>query len=215
MDGNWSTIIANTTEWFGVGVFALSGALVAARKGMDPFGFALLATVTGIGGGSVRDMLLGVPVFWIGDPADVLVCVAVAGFTFALGSRIPGLLSVPRAMRLLLWADGTGLAIFAVTGTAKALAAGAHPVTATMLGALTASFGGIIRDILAGQTPLVLHREIYVTAAFVGAAVFVACLGVGLPAPGAGLVGFLCGFTLRGLAIARDWSLPAFKAGAG
>jgi uncharacterized membrane protein YeiH len=215
MASDWGEILSNAAEWLGVGVFALTGALVAARKGMDPFGFALLATVTGIGGGSVRDMLLGLPVFWIGDPADVLVCVAVAALTFALGSRVPGLLSAPRARRLLLWADGMGLAIFAVTGTAKALAAGAHPLTATMLGALTASFGGIIRDILAGQTPLVLHREIYVTAAFVGAAVFVAAITVGIPGPAAGLAGFLCGFVLRALAIARDWSLPAFKAGSG
>lgn len=211
MTGGWGELFSNAAGWLGVGVFALTGALVAARKGMDPFGFALLATVTGIGGGSVRDMLLGQPVFWIRNPADVLVCVAVAGLTFALGSRVPGLLSAPRARRLLLWADGMGLAIFAVTGTAKALAAGAHPFTAAMLGALTASFGGIIRDILAGQTPLVLHREIYVTAAFLGAAAYVGATGLGLPAPLAGLVGFSCGFALRALAIARDWSLPAFK----
>jgi uncharacterized membrane protein YeiH len=204
--------LSNAAEWLGVGVFALTGALVAARKGMDPFGFALLATVTGIGGGSVRDMLLGVPVFWVGEPTDVLVCVGVAVLTFLLGRRVPGLVSVPRARRVLIWADGMGLAIFAVTGTAKALAAGAHPIAATMLGAMTASFGGIIRDILAGETPLVLHREIYVTAAFAGAAVYVAALQVGLPHPAAGMVGFLTGFTLRALAIARDWSLPAFKA---
>ena len=202
--------LSNLVEWIGVGVFALTGSLVAARKGMDPFGFALLATVTGIGGGSIRDMLLGVPVFWIQDPTDVLVCVAVAGFTFVAGSRVPGLMATVRANDLLLWADGAGLAIFAVTGTAKAFAAGAHPITAVMLGALTASFGGIIRDILANDVPLVLHREIYVTAAFAGAAVYAACLMVGLPSPAAGLVGISAGFSLRGLAIARDWSLPAF-----
>jgi uncharacterized membrane protein YeiH len=205
-------LLSNAAEWTGVGVFALTGALVAARKGMDPFGFALLATVTGIGGGSVRDMLLGVPVFWVGEPTDVLVCIGVAVLTFLLGRHVPALDSVPRARRVLLWADGMGLAIFAVTGTAKALASGAHPLAATMLGAMTASFGGIIRDILAGETPLVLHREIYVTAAFAGAAVYVACLQVGLPPPAAGIVGFLMGFTLRALAIARDWSLPSFKA---
>jgi uncharacterized membrane protein YeiH len=204
--------LSNAAGWTGVGVFALTGALVAARKGMDPFGFALLATVTGIGGGSVRDMLLGLPVFWVGDPTDVIICVGVAGLTYLLGRRVPGLLSIPRGRRALLWADGMGLAIFSVTGTAKALAAGAHPFAAMMLGAMTASFGGIIRDILAGQTPLVLHREIYVTAAFVGAAVFTAALSVGMPPAAAGLAGFLTGFTLRAHAIARDWSLPAFKA---
>ncbi len=201
-------ILSNAAEWVGVGVFALTGALVAARKGMDPFGFALLATVTGIGGGSLRDMLLGEPVFWVGEPTDVLICIGVAALTFLLGR---GLETVSRARRVLLWADGMGLAIFAVTGTAKALAAGAHPLAATMLGAMTASFGGIIRDILAGQTPLVLHREIYVTAAFAGAGVYVAMLRMGLPPPAAGLAGLLAGFSLRALAIARDWSLPAFK----
>jgi uncharacterized membrane protein YeiH len=207
--GDTLSIVA---EWIGVGVFALTGALVAARKGMDPFGFALLATVTGIGGGSLRDMLLGVPVFWVGEPTDVLVCVAVAVLTFLLGRRIPWLDTVPRARRVLLWADGMGLAIFAVTGTAKALASGAHPMAAMMLGAMTASFGGIIRDILAGQPPLVLHREIYVTAAFAGAGAYVAALRMGMPPPAAGVAGFAAGFTLRALAIARDWSLPTFKA---
>jgi uncharacterized membrane protein YeiH len=206
-------ILADAAEWLGVGVFALTGALVAARKGMDPFGFALLATVTGIGGGSVRDMLLGQPVFWVGDPSDVLICVGVATATFLIGSRIPAGAGMMRPRSLLLWADALGLAIFAVTGAAKAMASGAHPFTAVVLGTLTASFGGIIRDILAGEVPLVLHREIYVTAAFTGGGVFVACLMVGLPAPAAGLVGFLAGFTLRALAISRDWSLPAFKPG--
>ena len=94
-------------EWVGVGVFALTGALVAARKSMDPFGFALLATVTGIGGGSVRDMLLGVPVFWVQDPSDVIICIAMGSFTLA-GSRIPGLMSSLHPRSVLLWADALG-----------------------------------------------------------------------------------------------------------
>src|SRR3954451_14624233 len=101
-------------EWVGVGVFALTGALVAARKSMDPFGFALLATVTGIGGGSVRDMLLGVPVFWVRNPADVLICICVGIAAYVSGNRIPGLSGGKAPRRLLLWADALGLAIFAV-----------------------------------------------------------------------------------------------------
>jgi uncharacterized membrane protein YeiH len=204
-------VLADAAGWIGVGVFALTGALVAARKGMDPFGFALLGTVTGIGGGSVRDMLLAQPVSWVHDPTAVLVCVGVSVLTFILGTRLPELTGGTSRRALLLWADALGLAIFAVTGTAKALSVGAHPFTAIVLGTLTASFGGIIRDILAGEIPLVLHKEIYVTAAFAGAAVFALCLMVGLPLPAAGVVGFVAGFTLRGLAIARDWSLPAYK----
>ena len=148
-------------EWLGIAVFVLSGALKAARKHMDPFGFSLLATVTGIGGGTLRDVLLGLPVFWIKDPSDLLVCIGVGIAVFAAGSLWPGFVSAVTRQRLLFWADAVGLSIFAVIGASRALLAGAHPFTAIVLGTLTASFGGIIRDILAGDAPLVLHREIY------------------------------------------------------
>ncbi len=197
-------------EAFGVAVFALTGALVAARRGMDPFGFALLATVTGVGGGTLRDLLLGVrPVFWVTDPADVLVCLAVAAGTFLLGPRRVTALEGGRRGRLLLWADALGLALFAVMGAQKAMAAGAAGLTAVALGTVTATFGGIIRDLLAGATPLVLRQEIYVTAAALGAAIFVVARMGGLEA-GAALLGFAGGFGLRALAIVRGWSLPAF-----
>ena len=130
-------------------------------------------------------MLLAQPVSWVHDPTAVLVCVGVSVLTFVLGPRLPGVMAGARPGTLLLWADALGLAIFAVTGTAKAFAVGAHPFTAVVLGTLTASFGGIIRDILAGDVPLVLHREIYVTAAFAGGAVF-AGLPDGGPAAGRG-----------------------------
>ncbi|MCP8938061.1 trimeric intracellular cation channel family protein [Alsobacter sp. SYSU M60028] len=198
-------------EYVGVGVFALTGAIVAARKGMDPFGFALLATVTGVGGGSVRDMLLGVPVFWVHEPVDLAVCLGVGLLTYLAGSRIPGAMTGQRPRTALLWADALGLAIFSTTGALKALSNGAHPFAAVVLGTLTASFGGIIRDILAGDVPLVLHREIYVTAAVVGAAVFVLGLGAGLPPALAAGFSILAAFTLRGFAIQRDWSLPPFR----
>lgn len=204
-------LLADWAEWIGVAVFALTGALVAARKGMDPFGFAMLATVTGIGGGTMRDVLLGLPVFWIREPTDPLICIAVGVATYLFGSQAGGLSSALKRNRLLIWADAVGLSIFAVTGTAKALGSGAHAVTAIVLGTLTASFGGMIRDILAGDVPLVLHREIYVTAAAVGAAVFVAIAGVGVPAAVAGAFGMIAAFALRALAIAYDWSLPPFR----
>ncbi len=117
-----------------------------------------------------------------------------------------------RPRTLLLWADALGLAIFAVTGAQKAFWFGAHPITAVVLGTLTASFGGIIRDILAGEVPLVLRKEIYVTAAFLGSAAFSVCVVLGLGYAMAGIVGFTAGFGLRALAILRDWSLPAFAA---
>ncbi|NIX75992.1 trimeric intracellular cation channel family protein [Microvirga sp. c23x22] len=184
---------------------------MAARKGMDPFGFALLATLTGVGGGTVRDVLIGIkPVFWVGDPTDVLVCLLVAELVFALGPERVARIEGGRRGRVLLWADAVGLALFAVMGTGKALTAGVPALSAIALGTVTATFGGIIRDIFAGTTPLVLRQEIYVTAAALGAAVMVALGSLGLdPFLSAGC-GFAAGFTLRALALLRGWSLPAF-----
>jgi uncharacterized membrane protein YeiH len=198
-------------EAIGVAVFALTGALIAARKGMDPFGFALLATVTGVGGGTIRDLLIGIqPVSWVIDPRDVLIAIGVGAFLFLLGPRrVAALEDGPRG-RLLLWADALGLALFTVIGTHKALDAGAPAISAVVLGTVTATFGGIIRDILAGTTPLVLRQEIYVTAAALGAAFLVAGVAAGLAPVTAGLIGFVAAFALRALAILRHWSLPTF-----
>lgn len=206
-----SLVAPLSVETVGVAVFALSGALVAARRGMDPFGFALLATATGVGGGTLRDLLLGNrPVFWVGDPTDVVVCLVVAGLTFCLGPRRIGIFDGGKRGLALLWADALGLALFAVVGTAKALVVGAPALSAIVLGTVTATFGGIIRDILAGTTPLVLRQEIYVTAAALGAGVMVGLKATGLDPLTCAISGFAAAFVLRALAILRGWSLPAF-----
>jgi uncharacterized membrane protein YeiH len=193
-------------ELIGVAVFALTGALVAARKGMDPFGFALLGTVTGIGGGTLRDLLLGVsPVGWIADPTAAMVCVGVSLLAFLLAGRV----EAAGRGRALLWADAVGLALFAVTGTAKALNADVPLFSAVVLGVMSATFGGILRDVIAGDVPLVLRRDIYVTAALAGASVYVLMLMVLAPVPAA-LCGFLAGFVVRAGAIVYGWSLPAY-----
>ena len=198
-------------EGFGVAVFALTGALVAARRGMDPFGFALLATVTGIGGGTLRDLLLGVtPVFWLTDPRDALICVLVAGGFFALGPARLASLEGGHRGRLLLWADAIGLALFAVIGAEKASAQGVGILPAIILGTVTATFGGILRDVLAGVVPLVLRREVYVTAAALGATVAVLAREAGLDPSLAGLLGFVAAFGLRAVAIVTGLSLPAY-----
>jgi uncharacterized membrane protein YeiH len=200
-------------ETIGVAVFALTGALMAARKGMDAFGFALLATLTGVGGGTLRDLLIGTrPVFWVGDPSDVLVCIIVAELVFALGPKRVAAMEGGRQGRVLLWGDALGLALFAVMGTSKALAAGVPALSAIALGTITAAFGGIIRDIFAGTTPLVLRQEIYVTAATLGAAVMVGLQALGLDPVVSTGAGFAAAFSLRALAILRGWSLPAFPA---
>jgi len=189
-----------------VALFAVTGALAASRKEMDIFGFFLLGTVTGIGGGTVRDVLLGqVSVVWIHDPTYVLVCVVASGLTFFSAHLVASRYIV------ILWLDALGLALFAVMGADKALSVGAHPVTAIVLGMITATFGGIIRDVLANETSLLLKEEIYVTAAFIGAASFVA-LSLFLPQSRLPLiVGFLLCFAIRGLALRFGWKLPGYK----
>ncbi len=203
------TILALVGQ-IGLVAFALTGALTAARKGMDPFGFMLLAAVTGVGGGALRDMLLGVRVAWVAAPQPLLLCVATGAATFALGRLVPGFVPLLERRHTLLWADAAGLAIFAVAGAERALAAGAHWTSAIVLGAMTATFGGVVRDVLAGDTPLILHREIYVTAAALGAASFVALRALGLDPATATLLAAGAAFALRALAIAFDWSLPGF-----
>ncbi len=193
-------------DWLGVVVFAISGALVASRKQMDIVGFALLGTVTGIGGGTLRDVLLDRgPVFWVQEPAYLIVCVIVSGLVFAT-AHIP-----QSRYRVLLWFDALGLALFAVTGAERALLAGAGPVVAVAMGVVTATFGGIIRDVLGSESPVVLSREVYVTAALIGAIVFVGLTGLGLPREVALGGGLIAGLLVRGTALWRGWSLPRYR----
>jgi uncharacterized membrane protein YeiH len=198
--------LTSVLDWLGVAVFATTGALVASRKEMDAIGFALLGTVTGIGGGTFRDILLGaLPVFWINQPAYVLVCVAVSIAVFFTAH-------VPQSRyRLLLWLDAVGLALFAVAGAEHGLAAGAGPVVAVLMGVVTATFGGIIRDVLGGESPVMLRREIYATAALVGAAIFIALFGAGISRDAAMVCGFLAGLGARGAALYWNWSLPRYR----
>lgn len=196
-------------EAAGVVVFALTGALVAARKRMDPFGFILLATVTGVGGGTLRDLLLDQRVFWIEAPSDVLLCSAVALTAWAIAYFKPGTLDGWGAKRLLIWADAAGLALFAVVGAQKGLAAGVPIPSAIAFGAMTATFGGIIRDIIAGDRPMVLwSRDFYVTAAAAGAGATVLLSHLGLSTPLVMLGGVVAGFGLRAGSIMFGWSFP-------
>lgn len=200
--------VQQAIELMGVGVFALTGALVAARKSMDPFGFIMLGTVTGIGGGTLRDLLIGAtPISWIFDPTAVLVCAAVSLTAFFTAH----LFESASRTRILLWADAVGLALFAVSGTERGFAAGAPAVSAVLLGVVTATFGGIIRDVMAGDVPLVLKRDIYVTAALAGAVVFALTAAV-VPPPLPALFGFAVAFVTRGLAISHGLSMPQYGA---
>jgi len=154
-------------DLFGVAVFATTGALAAGRKRMDVLGVVVLALVTALGGGTFRDLTLGAgPVFWVVNPAYILVGSATAIVIFLLVRyyRIP--------QDVLSVADAFGLAVFTVVGTEKALALDTHVVIAVVMGVMTGVVGGIIRDMLAGDIPLILRKEIYATASICGSIVF-------------------------------------------
>lgn len=198
-------LVIELLDYFGVVVFAVSGALAAARARMDVVGFALLGVVTGIGGGSLRDMLLGrLPVFWIDQPQYIVLCVVAAVLTFF---SVPVIAS---RLRLLLWADALGLALFAVLGAQTALAGGAPLIIAALLGVVSATFGGILRDIICRETPLILLKEIYVTAALAGSLLYVCLIELAVQPGIAAVAGFVTTFGVRGLALVYHLSLPAF-----
>lgn len=192
-------------DYLGVAAFAASGALVASRKEMDLVGFTLLAVVTGIGGGTLRDLLIGVPVFWIARPDYLLIC-----FVMALAAFFTAHLVASR-YKVLLWCDAAGLALFAVIGAETALLAGTGPFVALVMGMITATFGGVIRDMLGAEEPVILSREIYATAALAGAGGFVLLDALGLPRDAALIAALIIGFAIRGLAITRGWSLPRYR----
>jgi uncharacterized membrane protein YeiH len=190
----------------GVAVFAVTGALVASRKQMDVVGFALLATVTGIGGGTLRDLILGLPVFWVQKPIYLGICFVVAILVF-FTAHIP-----QSRYRLLLQLDAVGLSFFCVVGADIALAAGVGYIVVVVMGVMTATFGGVIRDILGGEVPIILRKEIYATAALAGAGSFAALTAAGAPGLVAALSGFAACFVIRALALSRGWSLPPYRA---
>jgi uncharacterized membrane protein YeiH len=191
-------------DYFGIAVFAISGALVAAERRLDFVTFIFFAVVTGVGGGTLRDLLIGAPVFWVQSNATLLICI-VAALLVWVGRRRRF------AGRALLWFDAAGLAAYSAYGAAKALGYGVAPVPAFVMGVATACAGGIIRDILAHEPSILLRREIYITAAALAAGLFVALtlLGAGLWIAAA--IAIAAGFALRGGAILRGWSLPPYR----
>jgi uncharacterized membrane protein YeiH len=155
-------------DLFGVAVFAITGSLAAGEKHMDLFGVVVLALATALGGGTLRDLILGAyPVFWISDPTYIFVGTAAAIAIFVLARFIR-----PPA-KALKFADAFGLAIFTVIGTEKAISLGVPGSISAIMGVMTGVAGGIIRDMLSGEIPMVLKAEIYATASLCGAIIFV------------------------------------------
>lgn len=188
----------------GIAVFATSGALAAARMRQTLVTFAFFAAITGIGGGTVRDLLIGAPVFWMQDSTLIAVCLGVA-----LAVWLTPLTWWPD--RAIDWFDALGLAAYSVFGAAKALAYGVPPLPAAIMGVVTASFGGIVRDVLAGVPSIIIRPELYVTAAALSAGSYVVLQAAGLHALLAAVIAFALGFALRALAIVKRLHLPGYK----
>ena len=191
-------------DYFGIAVFAISGALVAAERRTDFVTFVFFAVATGIGGGTLRDLLIGAPVFWVQNNGTLVICIAAALLVwFIRRRRFTG--------EALLWFDAAGMAAYASYGAAKALGFGVAPVPAFAMGVLTACVGGIIRDVLAGEPSVLMRRELYVTPAALSAGLFVGLTLAGVGVWVAAVVATVAGFALRGGAIARGWSLPHYR----
>jgi uncharacterized membrane protein YeiH len=193
-------------DLFGVIVFAFSGALMAGRYQLDPFGVMVLSAVTAIGGGTIRDVILQTPVFWVKNPVYLYVILATAALTIIF-IRCPK--RIPK--RLLLVSDAFGLALFAVLGTEKALSLGAAVPVAIVMGTMSGVAGGMIRDVLCNVIPMILRKEIYATAAILGGTLYTLLLYFDLPQHIAIIGSILGTLSLRLAAIYWRITLPAFN----
>ena len=198
------TPLLDVLDIVGVAIFALSGALLAAKERQTFVTMVFFALFTGVGGGTVRDLLIDAPVFWIRDPWIALVCFSTALLAWFTPTRWwDG--------KLLEYADGLGLTAYAVLGAAKALSYGVPPVPAVMMGVVTGCVGGIIRDVVAGRPSIIMGPELYVTAAAFSALLCVLGDALGLPREPVWIVAGLAGFILRAAAIRFKLGLPAYS----
>ena len=205
---HWLPAIAPWLDLAGIVVFAASGALAAARRGQTMVTLTFFALITGVGGGTVRDLLIGAPVFWIHDSRAAAACLIVA----------VALWVTPAAWwrgQALDWFDAVGLAAYAVFGAAKAIGYGVPPVPAFLMGVVTACVGGIIRDVLAGVPSILMRPEIYVTAAALASGAYVVMEKLGVAPVVAAPLAAIAGFSLRAAAIRWRLGLPAYRGGEG
>nr|WP_155144750.1 trimeric intracellular cation channel family protein [Roseibium sp. RKSG952] len=191
-------------DYLGVAVFAFSGAIVASRKRLDFIAFLFFATLTGIGGGTLRDLILGVPVFWAHSNGYLLVCFGVSIIVWFFAHVVEAL------GKPLRWADAVGLSAYSVMGAAKALSVNETVSVSILMGVATATFGGVLRDVIASEPSAVIKQEIYVSAAFAGAGGFVLLSHLGSNGWLAALIAGAIAFALRGGAIHFGWHLPVY-----
>jgi len=192
-------------ELSAVAVCAVSGVLEAGRKEIDLLGVVVVALVAALGGGTLRDLLLGAPVFWIADQTYLYAAVAAGVLTF-FAARI---VRLPR--NLFIIPDAAGLALFAVLGTQKALALGAPWLVASLMGVITGVFGGVMRDVLCNEAPLIFTGTLYATAAWAGALLLVLLAYFGVDPSLASLAAIVLIFTVRVVALRWNIGLPRFS----
>lgn len=199
-------ILTPVLDWLdlaGVAIFALTGALVAAKERQTLVTLIFFSLITGVGGGSIRDLLIGAPVFWITDPWVAVVCLGVALFAWFTPTRW-------WEGRFLSIADGLGLAAYAVLGSAKALEYGVPIVPAVLMGVITGCAGGIIRDVLAGRPSILMRPELYVTAAALSASLNVLGSLTEIERWWVWIAATVAGFSLRFAAIQWNLALPSY-----
>jgi uncharacterized membrane protein YeiH len=181
--------------YFGDVVFAISGALTAARYHMDVIGFVLIGTITGIGGGTTRDLLIGRPVWWTHDPYELALCVLASLITYLFYQR------VSRRHSGTVWADALGLSACAVAGSHIALGVGVAPGVAVFMGMVTAVGGGLLRDIITNSKPMITEGQLYASAALLGSLCYVLMNKAGTDDVLAQGVAFSAAFGLRAAAV--------------
>jgi uncharacterized membrane protein YeiH len=186
-------------------VFAATGALAASRKGMDLLGFLWLGAAAGVGGGTLRDLILDQPVFWTVNTTPLIASLVAAAAMHFIAPRFPSRLQV------LIWLDAFGMAFASTAGTLKCLGVEGSGLVAVVMGVFTASAGGIIRDLLAQEPSIILRRDIYVTAAALGSIVVVVAMHLGLSELHSGGLGFLSASALRCVAIRLGLQLPVYR----
>ena len=190
----------------GLFTFAISGALKAINKKFDPFGILIIGFVTAVGGGTIRDILLTEKsVFWLNDPIHHF---------FILGGVIIAILlknKLNRFNKSLLLFDAIGLGLFTITGNQIGIEAELHPLNCIILGTITGSFGGVIRDILVNETPVIFKKEIYATISIIGGGIYLILLKLNLDNPILQIIPILLMITARLLVIKFNISLPQIK----
>lgn len=192
-------------DFFGIAVFAITGALVAGKKRFDVFGVLVVALITSLGGGTLRDVILDAhPMVWIQNTTylGVAILAALSTFFWVRIRHIP--------LRMLEVSDAIGLAFFTIAGAQKAAALGHAPEICLLMGLMTGVAGGVLRDIACNEIPLIFHKEIYATAAISGGAAYLLALQLGIGMSLAMMLGMGITLSLRLAGIYRGWSLPAF-----